>query len=55
MRNGNFHETCQFVHRSRSSYPTYEEWKHLDVMTLLFWNLTRSYPTYEEWKPVSPL
>ena len=32
-----------------SSYPTYEEWKHLSA----FFNLQMfycSYPTYEEWK-----
>jgi len=34
-----------------SSYPTYEEWKHMDVKASSDGELVyRSYPTYEEWK-----
>ena len=35
---------------SFSSYPTYEEWKHIFII-ILTRRIYSSYPTYEEWKP----
>ena len=55
MRNGNSNPPYGPVKEIHSSYPTYEEWKQLEFITVKP-VLVCSYPTYEEWKlkPVIP-
>ena len=52
MRNGNTSNSKQFPFSSRSSYPTYEEWKRFLNKKLPSDANKSSYPTYEEWKRI---
>ena len=49
MRNGNNYSSIFDTLDTNSSYPTYEEWKHLLGYEIAY-SQDGSYPTYEEWK-----
>ncbi len=55
MRNGNIPGTTNSNTTSSGSYRTYEEWKPIELMTILTHTNFSSYRTYEEWKLPSHL